>query len=118
MKIIQFMFCFLLVMFLCGIGCSSSKPTPDPLAGWQKEYTPQASDQIIEKDYQVYIHALSPDEQKFVGPVFYFKDGTGQRAVQIEVDIGGKDCWYHVLFYDKEIKRIKVVKYFYGRYQS
>ena len=115
--------CFGLVLTLFaltifGCSCSAQKPTPDPLAGWQEEYLPEPSDQILEKDYHDYIRNLPPGEQEFIGPVFFFKDGTGQHAAQIEVDIGGKDCWHHILFYDKENKRIKVVKYFYGRYVS
>jgi hypothetical protein len=42
----------------------------------------------------------------------------GEHAVRIETDINGKDCWYHILFYDKANKRMKVIKYFYGRYMS
>jgi hypothetical protein len=108
----------LCVMVISGCSCSAPKPAADPLAGWQKNYTTQPSDQIIEKDYQDYIRNPSTDEQKFTGPVLYYHNGTGQRAVQIEIDIDGKDCWYHILFYDKDNKRIKVIKYFYGRYRS
>ena len=105
-------------MVIYGCCCSRPKPAPDPLAGWQKDFTPQPSDQIIEKDYQEYIHSLSPHERQFVGPVFEFTNEKGQNAIQIELDIDGKDCWYHILFYDKDNKRVRVVKYFYGRYVS
>jgi len=117
MKVTKLIFPFLLAMFLCGFGCSESKPTPDPLAGWQKDYTPQPSDLIIEKDYLAYIHALSPDEQKSVGPVFYYKDGTGQHAVQITIGINGT-VWRHDLIYDKDNKRIKAIKYASGDYNN
>ena len=53
-----------------------------------------------------------------MGPTEPFEDGTGQHAVRIEVDIEGKNAWYHILFYDKDSKRTKVIKYFKGRYMS
>ncbi len=117
MKIIQFIVCCLLAMFLCGFGCSSSKPTPDPLAGWQKDYKSRPGDQIIEKDYKAYIQTLSPEEKKYMGGTNFFEDGTGQHAVRIEVNLNGA-TWYHVLLYDKDNKRIKVIKYVAGFYMS
>ncbi|HEY4952942.1 MAG TPA: hypothetical protein VII71_06110 [Verrucomicrobiae bacterium] len=107
----------LCMMVISGCSCSASKPTPDPLAGWHKSYKEEPN-QIITNDYQDYIQKLSSEERKYPGPIEYFEDDTGQHAVRIETDIGGKDCWYHILFYDKDNKRIKVVKYFYGRYIS
>ena len=107
----------LCAMVISGCSCSAPKPMPDPLAGWQKAYKEEPNEAIT-KDYKNYIQTLSPEEKKYPGPIEYFKDQTGQHAVRIEVDIGGKDAWYHILFYDKENKRTKVIKYFYGRYQS
>jgi len=103
---------FLMVaaMFVLGLGCK----TPDPLAGWQKTYGEEPS-QIV-KDYQDYIQKLPPEERNYVGPVFYYKDSTGQQALTFEVDKYGKDVWSHYLFYDKNNKRIKVVKYYRGQY--
>jgi hypothetical protein len=97
-------------------GCATR--IPDPLAGWHA--ASKNPDQVIVDDYQNYIQGLSPEEKKYLGPypASFFEDGTGQHAVRIEVDIGGKDAWYHILFYDKDNKRIKVIKYFYGRYIS
>ncbi|HSY75055.1 MAG TPA: hypothetical protein VK810_06270 [Dongiaceae bacterium] len=109
----------LCAMIFSGCSCSTPKPTPDPLAGWQKDYTPDPSDQIIEKDYQDYIQKLPPEERNYVGPVFYFKDGTGQHAVDVQVSLKGKNAsWHYAFIYDKENKRIKVIKYGYTRYQS
>lgn len=106
----------LCVMILSGCSCSTTKPQPDPLAGFHA--ASGKLDPSIVSDYQNYIENLSPEERTYMGPMFFYEDGTGQHAVRIETDIGGKDCWYHILFYDKENKRIKVVKYFYGRYVS
>jgi hypothetical protein len=119
MKIIQFIVCFLLAIFLCGFGCSSSKPTPDPLAGFHASSLGNLdSNKAITDDYKDYIQKLSPEEKRYIGVYGFYEDGTGQHAVKIEVDLGGKDCWYHVLIYDKENKRVKAIKYFYGRYIS
>lgn len=104
----------LCVMVISGCSCSTTKS--DPLAEWQKYYG--KLDKSIVADYENYIQKLSPDERTYMGPMFFYEDGTGQHAVRIETDIGGKDCWYHILFYDKENKRIKVVKYFCGTYHS
>ena len=107
------------VMVISGCSCSAPKPTPDPLVGWQKDYTPDPSDQIIEKDYKNYIQTLSPEEKKYLGPypASFFKDGTGQHAVQITIGINNTVS-RHVLIYDKDNKRIKVIKYASGNYAS
>jgi hypothetical protein len=91
----------------------------DPLTGFHRaDEADMDKNKAITDDYKDYIQKLSPKETQCLGPVFYFEDGTGQHAVRIESDKDGKDCWYHILFYDKDNRRVKVVKYFYGRYQS
>jgi hypothetical protein len=110
---------FLFAVALCMMvisGCSCSTTKPYPLAGWQKDYG--KVDQSIVNDYENYIQNLSPEEKKYMGGTDFFKDGTEQHAVQIETDIGGKDRWYHILFYDRDNKRTKVIKYYNGRYIS
>ncbi|MEJ0091540.1 MAG: hypothetical protein WDM80_17565 [Limisphaerales bacterium] len=109
MRIIQFIFCFLLAMLLCGFGCSSSKPTPDPLASWQPDFKEQPN-QVIVNDYQNYIQQLPPEERKLATVDDWREDGTGQHAIKITVGLDGTN-WRHVLIYDKENKRIKTVKY-------
>ena len=106
----------LCMMVLSGCSCTSPKPTPDPLAGFHA--ASKNPDQVIVDDYQNYIQNLSPEEKKYANANGYFEDGTGQHAVRIEVDIEGKNAWYHILFYDKDSKRTKVIKYFKGRYMS
>ena len=88
----------------------------NPIPGWQIAFKEEPN-QAIEKDYQGYIHTLSPEEQKFAGPIFYFRDGTGQHAIRITIGINGTS-WQHVLIYDKDDKRIRVVKYTSGGYRS
>jgi hypothetical protein len=109
-------FLMLMAMFLLGFGCNTSKPVPDPLAGWQKAYKEEPN-QAITKDYQNYIQNLSPKERKNAGPTFFYKDGSGQHAIDIVIGINGRD-WRHILIYDKEDKRIKTIKYATGYYAS
>jgi hypothetical protein len=116
MKIIQFTVCFLLAMFLCGFGCSSSKPTPDPLAGWKMDFAPQL-DPVIAKDCQEYIQKLPAEEARVARVNGYFEDGAGQHAVRIQIPLNGT-WWYRVLIYDKDNKQIKAIKYADGGYQS
>ena len=109
----------LCAMVIFGCQCGALRPKADPLTGFHHaDEADMDKNKAITDDYRDYIQNLSPKEKEFVGPILYFENETGQHAVQIETDIGGKDCWYHILFYDKENKRTKVIKYFYGRYQS
>jgi hypothetical protein len=118
MKITRFTFCFLLAVFLGGFGCSSSRPTPDPLTGFHvSDLKNLHSNKAITDDYQDYIQKLSPEERKYTGPISFFEDGTGQHAVVIEVALNGT-VWNHVLFYDKDNKRTKVMKYVGYHYMS
>jgi hypothetical protein len=111
-------FLMLMAMFLFGFGCNSSKPGPDPLVGFHVSYLQNLdSNKTITDDYKNYLHTLSPEDQKFAGPIFYYEDGTGQHAVRIEIEYGGT-IWEHVLIYDKDNTRIKTIKFYNGRYQS
>ena len=96
-------------------GCSCSAPKPDPLAGWKS--ASKNPDQAITNDYQDYIQKLPPKGKDFVGSVIFFEDGTGQHAIDIGIGVNGR-WWRHILIYDKENNRIKVIKYKTGGYQS
>jgi len=128
MKIIQFIFCFLLALFLCGFGCTSSKPTPDPLAGWIFKPFPGSElppyghntnhlDKVIIDDYQDFI---AKSRLLLRGGIAgFYEDGTGQHAVEFEAftpDV--YEAWHYVLIYDRENKRIKLIKYGRTRFQS
>jgi hypothetical protein len=102
----------LLSMFVWIAGCA----TPNPLAGW-KSLGFEPPDKAITDDYQYYFQ--QHNMRGYAGPVFYFEDGTGQHAVEFEMFGHIKNVsWQYVLIYDKENKRIKVVKYDRRRYQS
>ena len=105
-------------MFLCGFGCSSSKPTPDPLASFHVSSLGNLdSNKAIIDDYKDYIQKLSPEERRNLGPTFFYEDGTGQHAIDIAIGVNGR-WWRHILIYDKDSKRIKTIKYATGYYAS
>jgi hypothetical protein len=114
-KIFVPVFLVLAAMFLLGFGCNTSKPTLDPLAGFHA--ASKNPDQVIVNDYQSYIQKLSPEDRKYARVSGYNEDGTGQHAAVIEIDLNGT-AWNHVLIYDKDNKRIKVVKYVAFHYRS
>src|SRR5580698_11606395 len=112
MKIIQFIFCFLLTAIVLVAGCATQKPTPDPLTGWKilggNHY--DKIDKSIVDDYQDYIRKLPAEESYYAkgSAVWFFEDGTGQHAVKIEIPLNGAYS-EHVLFYDKNNIRTKVI---------
>jgi hypothetical protein len=89
----------------------------NPIAGWKRSWSqdPDKRDKVIRDDYQDYINKLPPKERKYVGLTFFYEDGTGQQAVEIEIGLN-VTWWRHVLIYDKNNKRVKVVKYVWGYY--
>lgn len=99
-----------------GCSCNRSGSGTDPLAGWKVDFKEQPN-QAISKDYEAYIKSLPPEERKFAVAGQFFEDGTGQHALVVEVALDGTD-WSHVLFYDKQNKRVRVIKYVSGRYRS
>jgi hypothetical protein len=111
MNVIRFSIWILLAACVWVVGCA----TPNPLAGWKVYF--HEPDQTITNDYQDYIQKLPPEERKYAGGIQYFEDGTGQHAVKIEIGLNGT-WWQHVLIYDKNDKRIKVIKYASGGYRS
>ena len=120
MKIVQFIFCSLLAMFLCGFGCSSSKPDPDPLAGFHVA-DPQnlTSYKTLSDDYRDYVQKLPPEQKGYIGTVFFYENEPGQHAVSIEIFEGNKNAsWKHILFYDKDNKRTKALRCDHIKYQS
>jgi hypothetical protein len=121
MNTTRFTFCILLAAILWGAGCAAPKPALDPLAGWKVLLTRDSEklNQAITDDYRDYIQKLPPEERKFVDDnnIWFYEDGTGQHAVRIEIGLN-HTWWEHVLIYDKENKRIKVIKYPNGRYAS
>jgi hypothetical protein len=109
-------FPILLAALVWTVGCATQ--TPDPLTGWHF-YSRTKVSQAITDDYQDYIQTLSLNRKQDVGDVSFFEDGTGQHAVSIEIFGKNKSAsWHYAIIYDKENKRIKVIKYGYRTYMS
>ena len=117
MNMIRFANCLWLAGIILAAGCGAPKPAPDPLAGWKPVDYKHEPDQVVEKDYRDYLDKLPPQERMAARPADYLENGTGQHAIVIELALNGH-WWYHVLIYDQEDRRIKVVKYSRGRYRS
>jgi hypothetical protein len=114
MNITRFTFYILLAAFVCVVGCATR--TSDPLAGWKCTGF-GSPNKAIADDYQDYIQ--QQDMRGYAGPIQHFEDGTGQQAIEFEVFEHHKNAsWRYVLIYDKENKRIQVIKYGYARYDS
>ena len=97
------------------IGCAGFMHHSDPLAGWQKDYG--KADQSIVSDYQNYIQNLSPKERNNIAYINFFEDGTRQHAIRITIELNDTN-WRHILIYDKDNKRIKIIKYVSGNSAS
>ncbi|MFZ0827850.1 MAG: hypothetical protein WAO02_10550 [Verrucomicrobiia bacterium] len=113
-------FLMLAAMFVIGFGCNIFKPMPDPLAGFHAgDFRTLDANKAITDDYKNYIQKLSPEEKKYLGPspIDFFEDGKGQHAVRITIALNGT-WWEHILFYDKNDRRIRVIKYSPGKYRS
>jgi hypothetical protein len=121
-------FLMLMAMFLFGFGCNTSKPARDPLVAWTFRPFPgweappyghntNRLDKAISDDYQDFIkkNELNP----FGAITGFYEDGTGQHAVEFAAfPLDQNATWNYVLIYDKENKRIKLIKYGYHRFQS
>jgi hypothetical protein len=113
-KINRLIFLFLLAAIVWTAGCATQKP--DPLAGWYSTNN-LSSNKVIADDYQDYIQKLSLRKREFVLSINFFEDRTGQHAVNIATGENGR-YWKHILIYDKNNKRIKVIQYKTGWYRS
>ena len=72
----------------------------------------------IADDYGDYFQTL-PHREKYCvteKKMWFLEDGTGRHAVKIEIPLN-ETYYEHVLIYDKDNKRIKVIKYA-SRYAS
>jgi hypothetical protein len=119
-------FLVLIVVLLWNSGCVTSKP--DPLAGWTFKSFPGWGMNPNGHNNNILAKAITDDYQDFIiknklnlsGAVTgFYEDGTGQHAVQFAAFPPNQNAtWTYALIYDKENKRIKVIKYDYHRFQS
>ena len=121
MKNTRYIFSFiLLAASMCWTGCEMFASHTNPIAGWKggtTAYQGVKLDKAITDDYKDYIQKLPPEDRNAVADfnIQFYEDGFGQRAVEISMPLDGT-WWKHVLIYDKNGQRIKVVKYVSGHY--
>jgi hypothetical protein len=117
-KHVWLIFPILLATLVWTAGCATQKL--DPLAGWKLCFSQDPKDlgPAIMADYQDYLQKLSPKDRGHIGGFNTFEDGTGQHAISIEIFITGSTSWRYALIYNKENKRINVIKYGYSRTMS
>lgn len=73
----------------------------------------------IADDYLDYVQKLPPEEREYVKDydVRFFEDGTGRHAVKISIPLN-EVWWQHVIIYDQNNQRIKIIKRKGGSYRS
>jgi uncharacterized protein YceK len=88
---------------------------PDPLKGWV--FTPAViGNAEIEKDYKSYYQQLPKEQKNRLTDITSFKNSSGEQAVEIEIGFWGSVVlWRHILFYDQNNMRVRVVRYERGR---
>jgi hypothetical protein len=102
-------------------GCAMFASHSNPVAGWKRHFGLPYDDNVINKDCQDFIQILPIEQRQSAVFGNCYEDGTGRHAVQIEVRVEGLlsgIIWEYVLIYDQNDKRVKVVKYFGGRYMN
>lgn len=117
MKTTRFTLLFIfLSASICWTGCEMFASHTSPIADWKLD-ADHLPNQAIVKDYEDYFKKLPSGERNYAVLGQYFKDGTGQHAIVIEIALNGTD-WAHVLIYDNNNKRVKTIKYVAGHYRS
>lgn len=118
MTLTRFLFGILLAASLCWTGCEMFASHTNPIAGWHSaSLVDLQNNKAICDDYQAYIKSIPSRKFQFIEGVSFSEDGTGQHAVTIQE--GRSDTyWNHVLVYDKDNKRIKVIVYVDGHYSG
>ena len=90
----------------------------NPIAGWHwSSLVNLQNNKAISEDYQDYIMRFPTKVRNRIGGIHFFEDGTGKHAVTIGEYSNGTE-WTHVLIYDRNDKRIDVIKYVSGYYMS
>ena len=100
-------------------GCT---PRTNPLKGWHgiTAFVDAPVPDAIRHDAQDWFDSMSsiPKPGHGVdGLITYWEDGTGQHAVVVEAYREGI-CWRYALIYDRDNRRIRVLKYSTGFHQS
>ena len=117
----------LIAIYLGVSACAPPVPHNDPMQGWQEVrtfaepfYKTVPIPKTIRQDVQAFIRTLSGQEKYDTEADFnelYWEDGTGQHAVVFNVPHDGEH-WHYALIYDRNNRRVKVLKYSTGSYMS
>ena len=108
-----------------GIGFAMAITDPNPLRGWNctgdtmgNVLSLPADDlprlpKAITDDYNDFIKKLpirmGRSESYWIDWVYVFEDGTGRHAIDIQIQLDRPE--HYALFYDKDNKRIKTIRY-------
>ena len=102
---------------ILGCGCNILNINRDPLAGWKRVDGPD--DPVMMKDCKNFIDQFKPHGQRPSGVEGFYENDAGQYALNVEIfKYHSNASWMYLLIYDKDGKRIKVIKYGYGAYHS
>lgn len=112
---------------LIATGCASSKPKPNPIAGWTfhpfNQYAlpsaPHRStiDPAIAADCQRFVASNQLLLRNTISGVY--QDRTGKQAIDfVGFSINKSESWHYVLVYNQFHKRVKVIKYDQHKYTS
>jgi hypothetical protein len=109
----------LFVLLLCLSGCSRSSNEPDPLKGWTPARDQDQSHlaKLIQDDFHDYIRDLPLEERNRVADIWIMQNQGHDLAILIKIPLRGT-WWHHAIFYDKNSKRIKAIKYKASDYRS
>jgi hypothetical protein len=102
-------------------GCVMRSESYDPLKGWKggnSVFEGNVPDKVITEDYKLYVQSL-PFYQRVAVDDFdirVFNDGNGQHAIKISIPERGT-WWQHLLIYDRDDRRMKVITWISGKYE-
>jgi hypothetical protein len=113
------------LLILCLLGataCTPRTPHSDPMASWKAlgTFSNMGVPETIKQDANAYFQtlpAIESNESQHGDAITYWEDGTGQHAVVLATPHNGEH-WHHAIIYNRDNKRLKVIKYSTGSYMS
>src|SRR4051794_38859905 len=112
----------LLIQVLVLVAGCAHRIQPNPLEGWKglgSEYRISCPfGREVVDNYKNYIQTLPAVERAGIDTfnINFFERGDHMRAVGISVSVNGIR-WEHILIYNQDNLRVKVIKYASGKYQ-
>ena len=92
------------------------------MAGWNGlgTFDNMVVPEVFKQDAQAFFQtlpAIERNESQHGDAITFWEDGTGQHAVVLSAPHNGEH-WHYALIYDRDNRRIKVLKYSTGSYMS